>query len=140
MINLSYKFKKLKIYIRNKFHKKEILEPNDILIKKTIANLLSSNKTTINLFPITNSIYLQTENKEYTVILGENKVKITNHKLFIETYISDSFSKELTNMIYRCLDKRKTSMDNLITQNELDGLTYILNSLVTCNQNSQSTK
>ena len=132
MIKLSYKFKKLRIYFRNRIHKKEQLEQNDILIKKTIANLLSSESTDISIFPLSNSIYLQTEDKEYTVILSENKIKITNHKLFIETYISDTFSKELTNMIYRCLDKRKIQMDSLITKNELDGLTYILNSLTTC--------
>jgi len=32
-------------------------------------------------------------------------------------------------MVYRCLDKRKMKMDNVIFNNELDGLTYILNSL-----------
>ena len=134
MIKLSYRFKKLKIYFRNRFYKKELLDQNDVLIKKTVANLLSSDKNIINIFPTTNSIYIQTEDKEYTVILSENKVKITNHKLFIETYISDSFGRELTTMIYRCLDKRKTQMDSLITQNELDGLTYILNSLTNENK------
>ena len=63
-------------------------------------------------------------------IIMEKRVNIK-----IETYISDTFNKELTNMIYRCLDKRKTQMDSLITKNELDGLTYILNSLTNAKNN-----
>ena len=97
--------------------------------KKTIASLLSNDKNIITVFPTSEVIYIQTEKKDYTLILGLNKIKITNHKLFIETYLNETFSAELTSMVYRCLDKRKIKMDDLIFNNELDGLTYILNTL-----------
>jgi len=129
MIILSYKFKKLKVNIRNKFYKKHLLNPNEILIKKTLAKLLVNEKTTISFFPSTNVIYIQTEKKDYTIILGENKIKITNHKLFIETYLNEKFGSILNTMVHKCLDKRKNKMDKTIFDNELDGLNYILKSL-----------
>jgi hypothetical protein len=129
MIILNYKLKKLRINLRNRFHKKHKPDSNEIIIKKSLAKLLADDKTSISIFPTTNVIYIQTESKEYTIILSDGKIKITNHKLFIETYLNSSFGSELLDMIYRCLDKRKIQMDKVIFNNELDGLTYILNSL-----------
>lgn len=129
MIILNYKLKKLRINFRNKFHKKHKPDSSEVVIKKSLAKLLADDKTSITIFPTTNVIYIQTESKEYTIILSDGKIKITNHKLFIETYLNNSFGSELLDMVYRCLDKRKMKMDNVIFNNELDGLTYILNSL-----------
>jgi hypothetical protein len=129
MIVLNYKLKKLRINFRNKFHKKHKHDSSEIVIKKSLAKLLADDKTSISIFPTTNVIYIQTESKEYTIILSDGKIKITNHKLFIETYLNSGFGTELLGMVYRCLDKRKMKMDNVIFNNELDGLTYILNSL-----------
>ena len=129
MVILNYKFKKLKINLRNIFHKKHQPDSSEIVIKKSLAKLLADDKTSISIFPTTNVIYIQTESKEYTIILSDGKIKITNHKLFIETYLNNGFGSELLDMVYRCLDKRKIKMDNVIFNNELDGLTYILNSL-----------
>lgn len=129
MIILNYKLKKLRINLRNRFHKKHKHDSNEIVIKKSLAKLLADDKTSITIFPTTNVIYIQTESKEYTIILSDGKIKITNHKLFIETYLNNGFGTELLDMVYRCLDKRKMKMDNVIFNNELDGLTYILNSL-----------
>ena len=129
MIILNYKLRKLRINFRNKFHKKHQPDSSEIVIKKSLAKLLADDKTSITIFPTTNVIYIQTESKEYTIILSDGKIKITNHKLFIETYLNNGFGSELLDMVYRCLDKRKMKMDNVIFNNELDGLTYILNSL-----------
>ena len=129
MIILNYKLRKLRINFRNKFHKKHKHDSSEIVIKKSLAKLLADDKTSISIFPTTNVIYIQTESKEYTIILSDGKIKITNHKLFIETYLNNGFGSELLDMVYRCLDKRKMKMDNIIFNNELDGLTYILNSL-----------
>jgi len=126
---IKQKFLRSKVHLRNIFHKKHVQSPNEILIKKTLSKLLSNEKTIVSIFPSVNLIYIQTEKKDYTIILGENKIKITNHKLFIETYLSDNFGTELINMVYKCLDKRKNKVDNVIFNNELDGLTYMLNSL-----------
>lgn len=128
-MKFKYKFKKLRVIINNKLYKKHIPDSNEVLIKKTIASLLSNDKNIITVFPTSEVIYIQTEKKDYTLILGLNKIKITNHKLFIETYLNETFSTELTSMVHRCLDKRKIKMDDLIFNNELDGLTYILNTL-----------
>jgi hypothetical protein len=129
MIILNYKLRKLRINFRNKFHKKHKPDSSEVVIKKSLAKLLADDKTSITVFPTTNIIYIQTKSKEYTIILTEGKIKITNHKLFIETYLNSGFGTELLGMVYRCLDKRKMQMDNVIFNNELDGLTYILNSL-----------
>ena len=128
-MKFKYKFKKLRVIINNKLYKKHTPDFNEVLIKKTIASLLSNDKNIITVFPTSEVIYIQTEKKDYTLILGLNKIKITNHKLFIETYLNETFSTELTSMVHRCLDKRKIKMDDLIFNNELDGLTYILNTL-----------
>jgi hypothetical protein len=133
MKKINYKFKKFKIYLRRLLFKKYNLNLNEQLIKKTLIKLLSDDKTTISLFPISDMIYIQTPNKEYTVILDSGKIKITNHQLFIETYLNSSFSSSLISLVHKCLDRRKTQMDTIIFNNESDGLTYILNSLTNKN-------
>ena len=128
-MKLKYKFKKLRIRLKKSLQTNHPINLNEVLIKKTITKLLSNEKNPIYIFPTPEIIYIQTEKKDYTIILGPNKIKITNHKLFIETYINETFSSELTHMVYKCLDKRKMKMDDLIFNNESDGLNYILNSL-----------
>lgn len=128
-MKLRYKYLKAKLFFRQLATKKIDLTPNEILIKQTVIKLLADNKNNIYVFPLSNTIYIQTEDQEYTIILSENKIKITNHKLFIETYINDQLGKKLQNLVYKCLDKRKKQMDELIFENELDGLNYVLNSL-----------
>lgn len=131
---LKQQLLRTKVHFRNKFHKKHLPNPNEVLIKKTLAKLLANEKTVISVFPSTNVIYVQTEKKDYTIILGENKIKITNHKLFIETYLNEKFGSILLKMIYKCLDKRKDKMDKIIFNNELDGLNYILKTITKTNK------
>jgi len=133
MKKIIYKFKKFRVNLRKHFFKNYNLNLNEQLIKQTIIKLLANEKTVISIYPLTNMIYLQTEDKSYTVILDNGKIKITNHQLFIETYLDNAFSSNLISMIHRCLDRRRNQMDSIIFNNESDGLTYILNSLTNKN-------
>ena len=138
MIKIKYKFRKFRVYLRRKFFKSYSLNLNEQLIKQTIIKLLANEKTVISFYPSTNIIYIQTEDKSYTVILDNGKIKITNHQLFIETYLDSTFSSDLISLVYKTLDKRKTQMDSVIFNNESDGLTYILNSLTNKNNEIHS--
>lgn len=73
---LRYQLKKFKIRFKNRLKKKYFYCPNELLIKKTITKLLNEDKTTIHLFPTENIIYIQSEKQDYTIILGDNNIKI----------------------------------------------------------------
>ena len=78
------------------------------------------------------TIYLQTENKDYTIVLGTDIIKITNHKIFIETSTDFFFNKELFEIVYHYVEKYRINLDKELFNNEINSLNYMLNQL---NQN-----
>jgi hypothetical protein len=57
-MKFKYKFKKLRVIINNKLYKKHTPDSNEVLIKKTIASLLSNDKNIITVFPKSEFIYI----------------------------------------------------------------------------------
>jgi hypothetical protein len=110
--------------------KKRKLNIDEKLIKNVLVKIASNPNSTILISPLSKTIYLQTEDKEYTIVLFEDRIKITNHKLFIETPINDYFFiKELYDIVYFYVEKYRLEMNKEIFKNEVDGLNYMLNQL-----------
>jgi hypothetical protein len=109
------------------------LNPNEKLLKNIIIKILSNPNSVILVNPIlessTKKIYMQTEDKEYSVIIKGNMVKISNHNLFIETYVDPFFSRLIFKIINRYISKYQSSISDHSVKNELKGLNSILNQL-----------
>lgn len=132
--------KRLKIYfkwkyLRNKTLIGKVLEPskglteNQKLIKSVLIKIVSNPESTVLISPLSNIVYIQTKNDDYTIVLAENKIKITNHKMFIEMHVDNKFSEELFEIVYHYVEKFRLEMDKEIFKNEVDGLNYMLNKL-----------
>jgi len=129
--------KRLKIffkyrYLRRKIRLKNYLTPyeltdNEKLIKTVLIKVVSNPEN--NILNDLDSIYIQTKNKEYTIVLSKNSIKISNHQLFIESKIDEYFREELMDIINHYIDKFKIKMDKEIFNNEVEGLNFMLNQL-----------
>ncbi len=119
-------------YLRRKIRLKKYLEPRDLdtnekLIKSVLIKVVSNQEN--NVLNNLEAVYIQTKNKEYTIVLSKSSIKISNHQLFIESKIDEYFRAELMDVIYYYLDKFKTKMDREIFHNEAAGLNFMLNQL-----------
>jgi hypothetical protein len=119
-------------YLRRKIRLKNYLNPRNLTdTEKSIKNVLIKvvSNPENHILPSLNNIYIQTKNKEYTIVISKNIIKISNHQLFIESKIDEYFREELMDIMHHYIDKVKTKMDNEIFHNEVEGLNYILNQL-----------
>ena len=127
---VKWKIARRKVRLENLTMKKRKLNIDEKLIKSVLVKIASNPNSTILISPLSKTIYLQTEDKEYTIVLFEDRIKITNHKLFIETPIYDYFFiKELFDIVYFYVEKYRLEMNKEIFKNEVDGLSYMLNQL-----------
>jgi len=119
-------------YLRRKIRLKKYLEPrgldaNEKLIKSVLIKVVSNQEN--NVLNNSDTIYIQTKNKEYTIVISKASIKISNHQLFIESKIDEYFRMELMDVVDYYLDKFKTKMDREIFHNEAEGLNFMLNQL-----------
>ena len=119
-------------YLRRKIRLKNYLNPRNLTdTEKSIKNVLIKvvSNPENNILHSLDSIYIQTKNKEYTIVLSRNSIKISNHQLFIESKIDEYFREELMDIIHHYIDKFKIKMDKEIFNNEVEGLNFMLNQL-----------
>jgi uncharacterized protein YifN (PemK superfamily) len=114
---------------RNSYNGKRELDSNERLIRDIVVKIASNPKNSILVSPISNRVHIQTEDKSYAVILSENRVKISNHKIFIETSIDPFFSKMLYSITFKYVEKYRKEVDKNTSKNELNGLNSILTQL-----------
>lgn len=122
----KYKYLRRKIRLRNYLNPRD-LNSNEKLIKNVLIKVVSNPEN--NILNSLDSIYIQTKNKEYTIVLSKNSIKISNHQLFIESKIDEYFREELMDIIHHYIDKFKIKMDKEIFNNEVEGLNFMLNQL-----------
>lgn len=126
---LKWRILRWQVSVEKKTNRKRKLNIDEKLIKSVLIKIVSNPKNTILISPLSETIYIQTKDKSYTIVLFKDKIKITNHKLFMESYIDDFFIKELFNIVYHYVEKYRLEMNKEISKNELDGLNYMLNQL-----------
>jgi len=128
-VYIKWKYLRWKSNINKKAYRKRKLKIDEKLIKNVLIKIVSNPNSTILISPLSKTIYIQTESKDYTIVLLDEKIKITNHKLFIETHTDYFFSNELFEIVYFYVEKYRLEMDKEIFKNEVDGLSYMLNQL-----------
>ena len=128
-VYIKWKYLRWKSNINKKAYRKRKLKIDEKLIKNVLIKIVSNPNSTILISPLSKTIYIQTESKDYTIVLLDEKIKITNHKLFIETHTDYFFSNELFEIVYFYIEKYRLEMDKEIFKNEVDGLSYMLNQL-----------
>jgi hypothetical protein len=126
---LKWKFRRWLINLDNKTYKRRKLNDDEKLIKEVLLKIVSNPSSTILISPLSKTIYIQTENKDYTIVLSNDKIRITNHKLFIETPTDFFFSNDLFDIVYHYVEKYRLEMDKEIFKDEVDGLRFMLNQL-----------
>jgi len=128
-IYLKWSYLRYKNRARNSYNGKRELDNNERLIRDIVVKIASNSKNSILVSPISNRVHIQTEDKSYAVILSENRVKISNHKIFIETSIDPFFSKMLYSIAFKYVEKYRKEVDKNTSKNELNGLNSILTQL-----------
>jgi len=131
-IFLKWTYLRWLVNIDKRAYKKRKLNIDERLIKNVLIKIVSNPKNLIIICPLSKTIYLQTENKDYTIVLGTDIIKITNHKIFIETSTDFFFNKELFEIVYHYVEKYRINLDKELFNNEINSLNYMLNQL---NQN-----
>lgn len=120
-------------YLRRKTRFKKYIDPkrplneNEKLIKNVLIRIVSNPNN--NILSSSDTVYIQTKAKDYTIVLTKQTIKIANHQLFIESKIDEYFREELLDIINHYLNKFTSKMDNEIFHNEAEGLNYMLNQL-----------
>lgn len=128
-IFFKWKYLRWKSKQYKKYFNKRKLNIDEKLIKNVLVKVVSNPNSIILISPLSKTIYIQTENKNYTIVLFQDKIKITNHKLFIETPTDLFFNQELFDIVHFYVEKYRLEMDREIFKNEVDGLQYMLNQL-----------
>ena len=131
-IFLKWTYLRWLVSIDKRAYKKRKLNIDERLIKNVLIKIVSNPKNLIIICPLSKTIYLQTENKDYTIVVGTDIIKITNHKIFIETSTDFFFNKELFEIVYHYVEKYRINLDKELFNNEINSLNYMLNQL---NQN-----
>jgi hypothetical protein len=126
---LKWSYLRWKLFLNVKSSNKRELTAQEAFIKNVVIKLASNPNNSILVSPISKSVYIQTETGEYTLMLEEFKIKITNHQLFIENSIDEYFSKELFRIIYRYIEKNKSNINKTMFKDEMEGFNYMLNQL-----------
>lgn len=128
-IFFKWKYLRWKSKQYKKYFNKRKLNIDEKLIKNVLVKIISNPNSIILISPLSKTIYIQTENKDYTIVLFQDKIKITNHKLFIETPTDLFFNQELFDIVHFYVEKYRLEMDREIFKNEVDGLQFMLNQL-----------
>lgn len=70
--------------------------------------------------------YVQTDDREYTLMLQDNLVKVSNHNYTFEFNISSVLSNELIDLVQRAIEKERGKMEAEMFKTEINMLTDIL--------------
>jgi len=70
--------------------------------------------------------YVQTDDKQYTLILQNNMVKVSNHYYTFEFTISSFLSNELIGLVQKAIEKERGKMEEEMFKTEINMLNDIL--------------
>jgi hypothetical protein len=124
-MNLTYKLKKVYIWFKLKANKHEPYTEREILTKRVLIKLLANPNTHYLMTP-SGRYYVQTWDKEFTLILQNNMVKVSNHYYTFEFTIGSHLSNELILLVQKAIEKVRWKMENELFQNEVNMLKEIL--------------
>lgn len=124
-MNTKYKFKKLQVWFRRGLVKHEPYTEREVLTKRVLIRLMSNPKTHYLMTP-SGRYYVQTDDKQYTLILQNNMVKVSNHYYTFEFTISSFLSNELIELVQKAIEKERGKMEEEMFKTEINMLNDIL--------------
>jgi hypothetical protein len=112
-MSLKYKYKKLRVLFRKLFdsHRKDYSK-EEIIIKATVKALLKNSN--VNIFIVPNVEKVHIECGDYWVVVSNQEVKFTNHKVFFDILVSQKLSNLLFNIIYEKVERERTAIEESI--------------------------
>jgi len=124
-MNIKYKLRKLRVWFSQKLNNHEPYTERENLTKRVLIRLISNPKTHYLMTP-SGKYYVQTNDREYTLILQDNLVKVSNHNYTFEFNISSILSNELIELVRRAIEKERGKMEAEMFKTEINMLTDIL--------------
>jgi hypothetical protein len=124
-MNIKYKLRKLRVWFSQKLNNHEPYTERENLTKRVLIRLISNPKTHYLMTP-SDKYYVQTDDREYTLILQDNLVKVSNHSYTFEFNISSVLSNELIGLVRRAIEKERSKMEAEMFKTEINMLTDIL--------------
>lgn len=124
-MNIKYKLRKLRVWFSQKLNNHEPYTERENLTKRVLIRLISNPKTHYLMTP-SGKYYVQTDDREYTLILQDNLVKVSNHSYTFEFNISSVLSNELIDLVQRAIEKERGKMEAEMFKTEINMLTDIL--------------
>lgn len=124
-MNIKYKLRKLRVWFSQKLNNHEPYTERENLTKRVLIRLISNPKTHYLMTP-SGKYYVQTDDREYTLILQDNLVKVSNHNYTFEFNISSVLSNELIELVRRAIEKERGKMEAEMFKTEINMLTDIL--------------
>ena len=124
-MNIKYKFRKLYVWFGQKLNSHEPYTERENLTKRVLVRLISNPKTHYLMTP-SGKYYVQTDDREYTLMLQDNLVKVSNHNYTFEFNISSVLSNELIDLVQRAIEKERGKMEAEMFKTEINMLTDIL--------------
>lgn len=91
----------------------------DRIIVRLVKSMLAKDDLKIFYAPISHSIYMETDDHEYTVIYDNNEIRVANHKIFLSTKMSMKVGDELMRIGRRKIERSINSLDVNIRKNEI---------------------
>ncbi len=124
-MNIKYKLRKLRVWFSQKLNNHEPYTERENLTKRVLVRLISNPKTHYLMTP-SGKYYVQTDDREYTLMLQDNLVKVSNHNYTFEFNISSVLSNELIDLVQRAIEKERGKMEAEMFKTEINMLTEIL--------------
>lgn len=124
-MNIKYKLRKLRVWFGQKLNSHEPYTERENLTKRVLIRLISNPKTHYLMTP-SGKYYVQTDDREYTLMLQDNLVKVSNHSYTFEFNISSVLSNELIDLVQRAIEKERGKMEAEMFKTEINMLTDIL--------------
>lgn len=124
-MNIKYKLRKLRVWFSQKLNNHEPYTERENLTKRVLIRLISNPKTHYLMTP-SGKYYVQTDDMEYTLMLQDNLVKVSNHNYTFEFNISSVLSNELIDLVQRAIEKERGKMEAEMFKTEINMLTDIL--------------
>jgi len=124
-MNIKYKLRKLRVWFSQKLNNHEPYTERENLTKRVLVRLISNPKTHYLMTP-SGKYYVQTDDREYTLMLQDNLVKVSNHNYTFEFNISSVLSNELIDLVQRAIEKERGKMEAEMFKTEINMLTDIL--------------
>ena len=91
----------------------------DRIIVRLVKSMLAKEDLKIFYAPISHSIYMETDDHEYTVIYDNNEIRVANHKIFLSTKMNMKVGDELMRIGRRKIERSINSLDVNIRKNEI---------------------